>query len=544
MPVTRTFLFTDIEGSTRSERREPVAWAANHAQHNSIVEEIVQANNGEVYKNTGDGYQAAFVNAPEALKAALEIQRKLDNTKWQGAAPVLVRMGLHTGEAEHSGHDYLGDDLHRAARLMDAGHGGQILLSLVTSELVREALRRDPALAGVELRELGVYGLRDLERPERIFQVVASGLRTDFPALRSETSFFTNLPAETGQFIGRHEELEKLCEELSRTRLLTITGAGGVGKTRTATQLAREVATDYKDGVVRVELGSLSDPDLVVQTVASIFSVGESGATSLRDSVLFYLQKKTVLLIFDNCEHLLDACADFISYLLDRTSGLKVIATSRERLDTDGERVYSLPMLSVPKAPEKATLEDLHSYAAMELFVAEAARADSDFKATERNVSKIAEICKHLDGNPLAIKLAASLASTLSVDEMLERLRERFEVLVQGSRRTDPRHRTLKAAIDWSYELLDKDEAALFRRLAVFAGAWPIKAAESVCADDKDGHDGRSGARLLTILNGLVRKSLVMKVASEPESRFGMLESVREYARMQLEETKEAESLQ
>jgi len=222
---------------------------------------------------------------------------------------------------------------------MDAGHGGQVLLSLVTSELVREALRRDGALAGAELRELGVYGLRDLERPERIFQLVAPGLQTSFPALRSETSFFTNLPTELGQFIGRREELRTLCEELSGTRLLTITGPGGVGKTRMALHLAREVATDYQDGVARVELGSLTDPDLVVQTVASVFSVGESGATSLRESVAFYLQKKVVLLLFDNCEHLLDACADFISYLLNKSSELKVVATSRERFDIDGETV-------------------------------------------------------------------------------------------------------------------------------------------------------------------------------------------------------------
>ena len=202
MPVTRTFLFTDIEGSTRAEQRQPVAWASNHKTHDQIVEEIVRANNGEVYKNTGDGYQAAFVNAPEALKAALEIQRKLNSTEWQGDTPIRIRIGLHTGEAEQRASDYLGDDLHRAARLMDAGHGGQVLLSLVTSELVRDALRRDPALAGVELRELGVYGLRDLERPERIFQLVAQGLETSFPPLRAEKAFFTNLPAELVPSLG------------------------------------------------------------------------------------------------------------------------------------------------------------------------------------------------------------------------------------------------------------------------------------------------------------------------------------------------------
>ncbi|MEA2575097.1 MAG: hypothetical protein QOH93_2395 [Chloroflexia bacterium] len=538
MPVTRTFLFSDIEGSTRSEQQEPAAWANNHALHNRIVEEAVLASDGEIYKNTGDGYQAAFVNAPDALKAALDIQHKVGSTDWQGSTPLRARIALHTGEAEQRNSDYLGDDLHRAARVMDAGHGGQILLSLVTSELVREALRRDPALTGVELRELGVYGLRDIKRPERIFQVVTPGLRTTFPPLRTERAFFTNLPTELSPFVGRGEEITTLREELAATRLLTITGAGGVGKTRTAVYLAREVATEYEDGVGLIELGPVSDPDLVVQAVASVFGVGESGASSLRDALIYYLQKKAVLLVFDNCEHLLDACADFISALLGKSSALKVIATSRERLDINGETVHNLSMLKVPRLARKMTLADLHQYAAVELFVTEAINADATFKATDANVASIADICKHLDGNALAIKLAASLTLTLSVDEMLERLRERFEVLVQGSRQAVPRHKTLKAAIDWSYDLLNPDEATVFRRLAVFAGAWSLKAAESVCVDEKVG-----AGRLVAIMNGLVRKNLIIKVSSEPESRFGMLETVREYARMQLRASDEVDRL-
>lgn len=539
MPITRTFLFSDIEGSTRSEQQEPIAWASNHELHNRIVEEAVLTNNGELYKNTGDGYQAAFVNAPDALKAALDMQRKLGSSEWQGSTPIRARIALHTGEAEHENSDYLGDDLHRAARVMDAGHGGQILLSLVASELVREALRRDPELAGVDLRELGVYGLRDIERPERIFQVVAPGLRTSFPALRTEKAFFTNLPTELSRFVGRSEEIAALREALSATRLLTITGAGGVGKTRTAVYLAREVAAEFKDGVGLIELGPVSDPDLVVQSIASVFSVGESGASPLRDTLIYYLQKKEVLLVFDNCEHLLDACADFISALLSKSSALKIIATSRERLDINGETVHNLSMLQVPRTTRKMTVADLHQYPAMELFVAEAMNADATFTVTDANITHIAEICKHLDGNALAIKLAASLTPTLSVDEMRERLRERFEVLVQGSRQAVPRHKTLKAAIDWSYDLLSQDEATVFRRLAVFAGAWSLKAAESVCVDEKIGT-----SKLVTIMNSLVRKNLVIKVSSEPESRFGMLETVREYARMQLRGSDEMDSLQ
>jgi predicted ATPase/class 3 adenylate cyclase len=538
MPVTRTFLFSDIEGSTRSEQQEPAAWANNHALHNRIVEEAVLASDGEIYKNTGDGYQAAFVNAPDALKAALEVQRRLGSASWQGSTPLCARIALHTGEAEQSDSDYLGDDLHRAARVMDAGHGGQILLSLVTSELVREAMRRDHALMGVELRELGLYGLRDIKRPERIFQVIAPGLRTTFPPLRTEKAFFTNLPTERSPFVGRSEEIASLKAELATTRLLTITAAGGVGKTRTAIYLAREVAPEFQDGVGLIELGSVSDPDLIIQAVASVFGVGESGASSLQETMIYYLQKKWVLLVFDNCEHLLDACADLISALLSKSFALKVIATSRERLDIDGETVRSLSMLKVPRLARKMTVADLHQYAAVELFVTEAMNADATFRVTDANVAKIADICKHLDGNALAIKLAASLTPTLSIDEMLERLRERFEVLVQGSRQSVPRHKTLKAAIDWSYDLLRPDEATVFRRLSVFAGAWSLRAAESVCVDEKIGT-----SRLVTIMNSLVRKNLVIKVSAEPESRYSMLETVREYARMQLRQSDEVDSL-
>jgi predicted ATPase/class 3 adenylate cyclase len=543
MPVTRTFLLTDIEGSTRSEQREPVAWGKNHKVHDRIVEDLVRANNGEVYKNTGDGYQAAFVNAPDALKAAVEIQRELEGTTWEGDSPVRIRIGLHTGEAEQRGGDYLGDDLHRAARLMDAGHGGQVLLSLVTSELVRDALRREPALAGVDLRDLGVYALKDLQRPERIFQVAAEGLGSSFPLLRCEKAFFSNLPTESGTFIGRQAELSSLRAQLSRTRLLTICGGGGVGKTRLATQLAREVAPDFRDGVALIELGPVSDPDLVVQTVASVFGVRESAGLSLKDSLVSYLQKKAVLLVFDNCEHLLDASTDLIWALLSRSTELKVIATSRERLDVDGEALCSLQMLLFPAAPEKATLEDLGRYGALDLFVQEARNADPEFNVTADNIKLVAQICKQLDGNALAIRLAASLTPTLSLREMLERLRERFDVLVGWRRHSVARHKTLKAALDWSYERLEPEEAELFHRLGVFAGAWTLEAVERVCVDGVVGQ----GA-LVTLMNGLVRKSLVARVRATEgagaESRFGMLETVREYARLQLRGTGELEKLQ
>jgi non-specific serine/threonine protein kinase len=347
-----------------------------------------------------------------------------------------------------------------------------------------------------------------------------------------------NLPAELGRFIGRQAEIAALREQLSRTRLLTICGGAGVGKTRTALQLARETASQFKDGVGFVELGSVADADRVVQAVASVFGVRE-GETSLKESLTFYLQQRTVLLVLDNCEHLLDACADFIDALLRRSADLKVIATTRERLDIDGEIVYGLEMLPLPTAPEDVTVADLLAYPALQLFVEESVNADPAFTVTDQNIVQIAEICKHLDGNALAIKLAASLTPTLSVGEMLERLRERFDVLVQGRRQAVARHKTLKAAMDWSYELLTPEEATLFRRLAVFADSWTLEAVEHVCADDRI----RPSA-LVPLLNGLVRKSLVLKIPGGTESRFDMLETVREYARMQLQASGDMERLQ
>jgi predicted ATPase/class 3 adenylate cyclase len=535
---TVTFLFTDVEGSTQLWERYPDEARSALVRHDRIIEENVDRNGGSVVRPRGEGDSrfAVFSGAINAVAAAAAMQQALHREPWPAPTPLRVRMALHTGEADLREGDYYGSTVNRCARLRAAAHGGQTLISQTTADLVRESLP-----VGVELRDLGEHMLRDLQLPERIFQLVAPGLPAAFPSLRAEATFFTNLPAEVGPFIGRQEELKTLCEQLLRTRLLTITGAGGAGKTRIALRLANEVGTGYRDGVALVELGTLSDSDMIEQTVASVFGVREDGDTSLRENLIYYLQRKTVLLVFDNCEHLLDACAGFLSVLLSKSSELKIIATSRERLGINGETTYSLPMLAVPDQPEKITVDGVQAYDAVELFVAEATNADSAFKVTEKNVVPIAELCKHLDGNALAIRLAASLTPTLSVDDMQKRLGERFDVLVFGRREEEPRHRTLKAAIDWSYELLGPQEATAFRRLAVFAGAWSLQAAEIVCSDREIAR-----GKIVTILANLVRKNLIVKVAAgddEPESRFSMLESVREYAGMRLRETKEVDRL-
>jgi predicted ATPase len=484
-------------------------------------------------RGEGDSRFAVFAKVTDAVAAAAAMQQALYSEPWPTLSPLRVRMALYTGKADLREGDYYGTTVNRCARLRAAAHGGQILVSRTTADLVRDSLP-----ASVELRDLGEHLLRDLQLPESIFQLVAPGLPSSFPSLRAEATFFTNLPTELGPFIGRHEELRTLCKQLAGTRLLTITGAGGAGKTRMALHVASEIGTSFKGGVALIELGSLSDSGLVEQTVASVFGVRESGAASLREDLIYHLQKKELLLLFDNCEHLLDACANLISALLSKSSELKVIATSRERLDINGETTYSLPMLAVPNEPQEITVDSVHSYGAVELFVAEANNADRTFKVTGKNVTTIADLCAHLDGNALAIRLAASLTPTLSVDDMQKRLglSQRFDVLVFGRREEEPRHRTLKAAIDWSYELLNPDEATVFRRLAIFVGAWSLKAAESVCVDAEIGDEAKPGARLVTIVAGLVRKNLVIKVAEEPESCFSMLETIREYACMRLQE--------
>jgi len=535
---TVTFLFTDVEGSTQLWERYPDQARSALVRHDRIIEESVERNGGCVVRPRGEGDSrfVVFSRATDALASAAAMQQALYLEQWPTPTPVRVRMALYTGEADLREGDYYGSAVNRCARLRAAAHGGQTLISRTTADIVRDSLP-----AGVELRDLGEHLLRDLQSPEHIFQLVAPGLPAGFPSLRAEATFFTNLPAEVGPFIGRQVELKTLCDQLLRTRLLTITGAGGAGKTRIALHLANEVGTSYKDGVALVELGPLSDAEQVEQTVASVFGVGESEATSLRESLVYFLQKKAVLLLFDNCEHLLDACAGFISALLSKSSELKVVATSRERLGINGETIFSLPMLAVPDEPQEITVDGVQAYDAMELFVTEATNADTAFKVTEKNVVPIAELCKHLDGNALAIRLAASRTPTLSVDDMQKRLGERFDVLVFGRREEDPRHRTLKAAIDWSYELLSPEEATVFRRLAVFAGAWSLQAAESVCADEEIDR-----GKIVTILASLVRKNLVLKVAAgegEPESRYSMLETVREYTGMRLRETNEVERL-
>ncbi len=520
---TVTFLFTDIEGSTQLWEGHPEAMKAALAKHDSIVKEAVQANGGHVIKTTGDGIHAVFESAGHGVAAALAAQYELSKSAWEEIKPraVRVRMGLHTGEAELRDGDYYGSTLNRAARIMAAGHGGQVLLSSVTAELVQRQLPAD-----VTLLELGEHHLKGLLQAEHIFQVNAPDLAHEFPALNSLTAPTHNLPPQLTTFIGRERELRETQEKLESSRLLTLIGPGGTGKTRLALELAATQLDRFQDGVWLVELAPISDPAFIVSTIAGVFQVHEAQGTPLINLLIDYLRSKEVLLVLDNCEHLVEGSAHVADQLLRSCTELKIIASSREALAVDGETVYRVPSLSLP---DRAS-DDLLRYEATKLFIERAMKAEPRFEATPENAAAIIQICQRLDGIPLAIELAAARVKVFTPQQIAERLDDRFKLLTGGSRSALPRQQTLRALIDWSYQSLNEVEQQALRRLAVFSGGWTIEGAEAVVGED-EALDG---------LLGLVNKSLVNVAERSGVARYRFLETIRQYAMEKLLESDEA----
>ena len=513
---TVTFLFTDIEGSTQLWEQHPSEMRGALAQHDSILREAIESNHGHVIKTTGDGFHAVFEKAIDAICATIEAQHNLEIQATRSASPessvqLRVRMGVHTGEAELRDGDYYGQSLNRSARLMSAGHGGQVLISAVTAEVAREHL---PAEAS--LLDLGEHRLRDLIRPEHIYQLSAPQLPNDFPALRSLSTLPNNLPLQLTSFIGREREMKEANDLLAATRLLTLIGPGGTGKTRLSLQLAAEQFSNFTDGIWLAELAPLSDPAFILSNVASIFELREVPGTSLMDIVLDYLRAKQLLLILDNCEHLVDSSAQIADQILHACQQVRIIASSREALGISGETVYRVPSLLNTEAER--------------LFVERAIKADSRFALTEHNASYIAQICSRLDGIPLAIELAAARVKIFTPEQIAGRLDDRFKLLTGGSRTALPRQQTLRALIDWSYQSLNEIEQRALRRLAVFSGGWTIEAAESVIGEE-EALDG---------LLGLVNKSLVNVEEQDGKSRYHFLETIRQYAMEKLLESGEA----
>lgn len=529
-----TFLFTDIEGSTQLWEREPDAMRVALERHNALVQEAIESNGGVVFKTAGDAFCAAFDSAVDGLQAALAAQRALDSEAWAEEIGTLrARMGLHTGHVQAQDGDYFGPPLNRTARLESAGHGGQVLLSLATQELVRDELP-----VGVSLIDLGAHRLKDLFRPETIFQVTTSDLKSEFPALRTLDGQRTNLPAQATPFIGRERELIALTELLKRddVRLVTLTGPGGIGKTRLSLQAAADLLDSFEHGAFFVELAPITDSELVLAAIANTVGVHDAGNEPLIESLTRALHKKEMLLVIDNFEHVIEA-APVVGDLIAGAPQLKIITSSRELLRIYGEHDYPVPPLGLPDQSRQQTMAVVSQYEAVKLFIQRAKAAQADFQITEENAPALAEICTRLEGLPLAIELAAARVRLFRPEVLLVRLSDSLKTLSGGARNLPRRQQTIRNAIEWSYDLLDENEKILFARLGVFQGGRSIEAAEAIC----------SPGLVLDVLDGLeslLNKSLLRReMTAEGEPRFVMLETIHAYANERLNADPEAEAL-
>ncbi len=532
---TVTFLFTDIEGSTKLSQEYPDEMPALLERHNDILNQAIQAHNGFVFQIVGDSYSAAFHNAMDAMQAVLDAQHALHTEAWS-PAPIKVRMGIHTGPAQlqdiSKGSHYSGyATLATTQRVMSAGHGGQILISKSVHELLVNHLPQN-----VQLIDMGEHHLKDVVQQQHLFQLQAADLPSEFPALKTQKIKNHNLPVKLTSFIGRQRELIEVQKKLNEARLLTLIGPGGTGKTRLSIQLGGEQLALYPDGVWMIELAPLADPSLITQTIASVLGLRESPDRPLIDLVIDYLRAKTALIILDNCEHLIDACARLAESLIQACANIKILASSREALGVSGETTYRVPSLGIPQ--DYRGLNDVGSlmdFESIQLFADRASAANPKFQLMKENASSVAQICRRLDGIPLALELAAARTRVLSVEQIAERLDDRFRLLTGGSRTALPRQQTLRALIDWSYDLLSDPEKALFRRLAVFVGGWTLEAAESVCSGG-----GVESYEVLDLLTQLVDKSLVIAEEKNNLVRYHRLETIRQYARDKLFESDEA----
>lgn len=582
-----TFLFTDIEGSTKLWEDSPQWMAETLVRHDTILRQAIEANKGSVFKTVGDAFYAVFTSAPAALQAAITAQIALRTEDWGHDTPspgepvasrmaspppeaaadardasqarepssvppaslaLRVRMALHTGVADLRDADYFGRALNRLARLLALGYGEQILLSQAAYDSLDGSVPD-----GIRLHDMGSHRLKDLEHPEHVYQVCHPALRLDFPPLHPLQAFAHNLPQPLTSFIGRQREMADIQRHLATTRLLTLTGPGGTGKTRLALQVGIELLEAYGDGVWLVEFAALADPGLIPQTIAAMFALREEPRRPMLQTLTTYLHPKALLLILDNCEHLIEGCARVVETLLHACPHLRILTTSRETLGVPGETIWRVPSLSLPEPAQRAALTSqpaaLTAYEAVRLFVERATSSLPTFALTDRNAPAVVQVCTRLDGIPLAIELATVWVKALTVEQIAARLDHRFRLLTRGSRTALPRQQTLSALFDWSYDLLTASERLLLLCLSVFAAGWSLEAAEAVCAEA--GHQPGIGSRpqagpappplapltssdVAPLLLQLVDKSLVLYEEHTGAGRYRLLETVREYSRDKL----------
>jgi predicted ATPase/class 3 adenylate cyclase len=532
----RTFLFTDIEGSTRLWQDAPDAMSVAVARHDDLIAGCVARCDGELVKSgsRGDAALAAFTDPSRAISCAVEIQRSFGAESWPDAAALRVRSAIHTGDAEARDGDYFGTTLNRAARLLAIAHGGQVIVSRATADAARTSLP-----AGVELVDLGDHVLKDLYDPEHVFQIRADGLERAFPALASMRPRTHNLPAQLTSFVGRDRELRELDELIASCRLVTITGVGGAGKTRLGVRAASEHVDRFADGVRFIELAPVRDPSTVARTFVLALDVNDPAVDAAIDDpqaaaeawtqhLARVLPDRSMLLVVDNCEHVIDAAASVVGSLLASCPRLRVLATSREPIGLAGEHLYKVPPLS-PPTDQIRDVDALAGLESVRLFCDRSRAVRADFRLTEGNADGVAEICRKLDGIPLAIELAAARIRSLSASQIAERLAASSDLLASTGRHVVERHRTLEAALEWSYDALAEDERVLLRRLAVFNGGWSLEAAEEICGSAPLAHEA-----VLDLLSRLVDRSLVVADDHVVDIRYRLLEPVRQFAERKL----------
>ena len=530
---TVTFLFTDIEGSTRLMQELGERYVQAQVDHHEILRAAFKTGDGRELRTEGDSFFCVFESALDACTAAANAQRGFASHSWPEGKPIRVRIGLHTGEAPLVGNEYIGLDVHHAARVSGAAHGGQVLVSEATRSLVESRLP-----LGLTLRDLGLHRLKDLARPERLYQLVIEGAPDTFPALRTLDSTPNNLPTQLTSFIGREEDVAWAKDLLEGTRLLTLTGPGGIGKTRMSLQVAAESVQGFPDGVYFVPLSAITDPGLIPSVIAQELGVPTTGNRLPIDAIVEHLRDKRTLLVLDNFEQLLPQGAMAVSQLLHAVPGLKAMVSSRAALHLYGEQEMPVHPLHLPDLKALPSLAVLSQYEAVRLFIERAVAAKPDFQATNENAPAIAGICERIDGLPLAIELAAARVKLFSPQALLSRLETSLQVLGVGSRDLPGRQQTLKGAIAWSYDLLDQPQRRLLSRFSVFARGGSLEQAEAVC-----GAASELGTDVLTGLDELADQSLLRRLPDYDEPRLLMLQVIREFAAEKMAESSEADAI-